>query len=128
MAQKQIRLLLIKKEVVKGKSKFDTYFTLMNLPEEFGGELHQHSVTVKFRKSVDVSSFGKRGVLTLDPSKDANFPLTYTIGEDEEGNKIYPTVWIRSFQDYQLTSQPREITQSMFVVDEEEETEEVDIL
>lgn len=123
MSKETLRLVLVKKTITKGKNKFNTYFTIMKLPETQNGEAIQHSITVKFRKDVDTSSFGKRGIITVD-KKEISAPTFYQITKDDNGNDVYPTIWIRSYEDYYSTkSNP--LQQSMFVVDEEE-TEEVE--
>ena len=123
MSKETLRLVLVKKTITKGKNKFNTYFTIMKLPETQNGEAIQHSITVKFRKDVDVSAFGKRGIITVD-KKEISAPTFYQITKDDNGNDVYPTIWIRSYEDYYSTkSNP--LQQSMFVVDEEE-TEEVE--
>lgn len=123
MQKETLRLVLVKKTITKGKNKFNTYFTIMKLPETQNGEAVQHSITVKFRKDVDTSSFGKRGIITVD-KKEISAPTFYQITKDDNGNDVYPTIWIRSYEDYYSTkSNP--LQQSMFVVDEEE-TEEVE--
>ena len=123
MQKETLRLVLVKKTITKGKNKFNTYFTIMKLPETQNGEAIQHSITVKFRKDVDTSSFGKRGIITVD-KKEISAPTFYQITKDDNGNDVYPTIWIRSYEDYYSTkSNP--LQQSMFVVDEEE-TEEVE--
>ncbi len=123
MSKETLRLVLVKKTITKGKNKFNTYFTLMKLPEAQNGEAIQHSVTVKFRKDVDTSSFGKRGIITVD-KKEISAPTIYQITKNENGEDVYPTIWIRSYEDYCVTK-ANPIQQSMFVVDEEE-TEEVE--
>ena len=124
MSKETLRLVLVKKTITKGKNKFNTYFTIMKLPEEPNGEAIQHSVTVKFRKDVDTSSFGKRGIITVD-KKEISAPTLYQITKDENGNDVYPTIWIRSYEDY-CTTKSNPIQQSMFVVEDEEETQEVE--
>lgn len=121
--KKMKKLVIVRNEHTKGKNKFYSYFTIMNLPEVKGGEAVKHSVTVKFRKDVDVSAFGKRGVITVS-DKDISAPFIYEITKDENGNDVYPTIWIRGYNDYQRSSKSP-ITQDMFVLDEEE-TEEVE--
>ena len=117
------KLVIVRQEHTKGKIKFYSYFTVMLLPEEQNGEPKKHYVTVKFRKDVDVSAFGKRGILTVS-DKDLSAPIIYEITKDENGNDVYPTIWIRGYNDY-VRSSKSPVTQSMFLLDEED-TEEVE--
>ena len=87
MSKETLRLVLVKKTITKGKNKFNTYFTLMKLPEAQNGEAVQHSVTVKFRKDVDTSSFGKRGIITVD-KKEISAPTIYQITKNEKKHII----------------------------------------
>lgn len=122
-----IKLVLCKKEIVNGKSKFNRYFTFMNLPEEWGGEEHQHGVTVKFVKDLDLPKFSARGIITIeDENNDISAPKLYQVRKDDQNNDVYPEIWIRKFKSYKpLISKGKKVTQSMFVVDEEE-TDEVE--
>ena len=121
-----LRLVIFKKEIINGKTKFNRYFTFMNLPEEFGGECSEHGVTVKFLDDLQLPKFAKKGILTIvDEENDISAPRVWKIKKDENGKDQYPTIWIRNFKDY-TPIQPKKspLKQNMFVVDEED-TEEV---
>lgn len=123
-----IKLTLFKKEIINGKSRFNRYFTFMNLPEEYGGELHQHGVTVKFVDELDLPKFAFKGTLVIeDEANDISTPRIYQIKKDKDGKDVYPVVWIRNFKSYtpKDNKEKNVATQSMFVVDEEE-TQEVE--
>ena len=53
-----------------------------------------------------------------------NYVVVTGIFKDENGNDVYPTIWIRGYNDY-VRSSKSPVTQSMFLLDEED-TEEVE--
>lgn len=87
------------KAMKKGNKKFRTYWTEMNLvvkgEEEKGKQLK--SVTVKFRQDAGDTSKVIRGVLDAE----VNAPKVWEITKDDNGENLYPVVWIRKINKYE---------------------------
>ena len=123
MKQNDLVTLIIKSKMVKskdGKKKFRSFRTPMNLivvgEEEKGKQVKE--VTVKFTSDVDSKNI-TYGKLTCYV-RDLGFPSKYEVTEDENGVKVYPTVWIRGFKSFEEVE--REI-ENPFVTNEQETTE-----
>ena len=126
----ELKIRLFKKvvtieEVKNGKKlkrSFDTFYTKMKLVksgEEDKG-IQEVWVNVKFRKEVDTKNL-KSGYLVVD-SKQLNAPFKYEIKKDEDGNNVYPEVWVREIKKFI----PIEVNhqQNEFVTEEDVTTEE----
>ena len=125
MKQNDLITIIIKSKMNKttdGKKKFRSYRTPMNLivvgQEEKGKQIRE--VTVKFVSDVDSKNI-TNGKLTCYV-KDLNFPRKYEITENENGEKVYPVVWVRGFKSFEETEYDIE---NPFVTDEHE-TEEIE--
>ena len=123
MKQNDLVTLIIKSKMVKskdGKKKFRSFRTPMNLivvgEEEKGKQVKE--VTVKFTSDVDSKNI-TYGKLTCYV-RDLGFPSKYEVTEDENGVKVYPTVWIRGYKSFEEVE--REI-ENPFVTNEQETTE-----
>ena len=123
MKQNDLVTLIIKSKMIKskdGKKKFRSFRTPMNLivvgEEEKGKQVKD--VTVKFTSDVDSKNI-TYGKLTCYV-RDLGFPSKYEVTEDENGNKVYPTVWIRGFKSFEEVERDIE---NPFVVNEQETTE-----
>lgn len=118
-----IKLQLFSKKVnttKKGKTiNFRTFFTKMNLVvagEEDKGKQTKY-ITVKFRKTIDTSKF-IRGYLICDP-KDVNAPFKYEVTTDENGDTLYPTLWVRGYKEYIEKVQSH--VQSDFIIEDDQD-------
>ena len=124
MKQNDLVTLIIKSKTVKskdGKKKFRTFRTPMNLivrgEEEKGKQVKE--VTVKFVSDVDTKNI-TNGKLTCYV-RDLGFPSKYyEVTEDENGEKVYPTVWIRGYKSFEEVERDIE---NPFVSDEKETPE-----
>lgn len=114
-----------------GKKKFTSFKTIMNLALKGEKKVERHQLDLKFREELNdrVKNIKTRGYLVCN-AKDVNAPFTYDVVE-QDGKKIYPSVWIRDFKEYVET--PRLHDQSSFVTiqeldakNDEEDEEELD--
>lgn len=119
---KELKILLRSRKVTKGKIQFTTFSTKMNLLERGKEEEGKKEkwVTLKFTKNVDTSML-KRGYIYVLP-ENLNAPFIYEIKENADGTKEYPTIWVKRIEKYEEESATH--TQSDFVVNDTEETEE----
>lgn len=108
-----IKIQLLSKDVKSkdGTRKFRTFFTPVNIVvkgEEDKGAQKKY-LTVKFKDGVEHSNL-KRGILTCK-DEDIWIPYVYEITENQEtGKKEFPTVWVRGYEDYQVTKSNRQNT------------------
>lgn len=118
-------------KVIKGKPKkveFLRYFAPVKMlvkGEESKGK-QAKSLTVKFTKDVQLPKDARFFILTVDESKgQIGCPFIYEVTEDEDGNKIFPVIWIRGYEDIKLLKSNTSI--SNHVDFETTDTEEVEI-
>lgn len=99
----------------KSGKKFRHYWTKMNIlvsgEEEKGKQ--PKSVTVKFTQDAGNTAEIRRGILTGE----INAPFKYEITQDENGEDVYPVVWVRKIESFES----REAThdQSDFILEDE---------
>ena len=94
----------MKVKVLKSKrTEFPTYWTpvtIMVKGEEDKG-LQEKTLNVKFTKIADkkLPVDFKGGQIVIKDPKNINFPYVYEVKQDEDGEDIYPEVWIRDFDE-----------------------------
>lgn len=122
---KELKVKLWKKEVSVNGRKFNTYFTKCRLVKKGEEDKGKQEVwlNVKFRNNVATSNL-KNGTLIVEP-KHINMPYVYEITKDEKGKDVYPTLWVRGYNKF--IPNVVKYSQDIFVVDDEEETEETEI-
>lgn len=112
--------IMIYSKIGKTKSgkKFRHYWTKMNIlvsgEEEKGKQ--PKSVTVKFTQDAGNTADIRRGILTGE----INAPFKYEITQDENGEDVYPVVWVRKI----ITFESKEAThsQSDFILEDDSKT------
>lgn len=113
----------------KGKKKtFLRYFAPVKIvvkgEEEKGKQAK--SLTVKFKQDVQLPKDARFFILTVDEAKgQIGCPFVYEVSEDKDGNKIFPVIWIRGYEDIKLLKSNDSI--SNYVDFETTDTEEVEI-
>lgn len=122
-------LLMSKNQETANGRKFKKFFTSMNIvvkgEEEKGKQ--EKTLTVKFDKEIDVSSF-RRGIITAN-EKDVELPYKFEIREVEDkktGEKKlkYPHIYVKAIISYEERL-PKSTGE--FNLKDEAETEETEI-
>ena len=121
----------IETEVNGKKRTFNRYFSPVKIvvkgEEEKGRQ--RKSITVKFTQDVTLPKGYRFFILTVDTDKDQlSAPHIYEVKEDETGKLVYPTIWIRGYEEVKpLTPKSKPITEDVEFETEEVETEEHEI-
>ena len=140
-----MKIKVLSKKVVttdaKGKeNQFYRYFTPVNIQvvkkNSDGTEtdlgIQQKSLLVHFRKSASKKLDDEKvfAIIGTENGEDIQLPFVYTIIEHEDGTLEYPDsndVWVRDFQTYEpIPFKGREST-CVPILDDESETESVEI-
>lgn len=129
-----IKILVLPKIHNSNGRKFTTYRTKMNLVHADNIEAGEVEtwLDLKFGKEVspaDIAKVNRRGIIEVD-SDLISVPYRYKITEEtneETGESIkkYPVVWLHGFASF--TPSKSSVKQSLFPLDDEEETREVEI-
>lgn len=116
----------MKVKVLKSKqTEFPSWWTpvtiLVKGEEEKG--LQSKGLQVKFTKVADkkLPVDFKGGSIVIDNPEHINFPYVYEIKKTEDGEDVYPVVWIRDFKE--ILPLPRKENTCHFEGDEEETSE-----
>ena len=94
----------MKIKVLKSKNtKFPSWWTpvtIMVKGEEEKG-LQKKGLNVRFTKVADkkLPVGFKGGILVINDGNNINFPYVYQITKGEDGEDVYPVVWIRDFDE-----------------------------
>lgn len=110
----KIKLIAKQKQTKEGK-KFVVFYTFMNLPvrgeEEKGLQLK--AVNVSFTADCNNAGTIKRSGTIYVNEEDIDIPSIYSVREDKNGKKKYPSLWIHSFEKFEEYQKPK-ANQSMF--------------
>lgn len=125
----KIKVLSKKETITKdGKEKsFYRYFTPVDIEVIEDGEskgIQRKSLRVHFTKKASKQLKDDKVFAII--GGDIGLPFVYQITEDEDGNKVYPEVWVRDIQLYQEIPLKAKESTCKPVLDEED-TESVEI-
>lgn len=122
----KLKVITTEKKRTNGKGSFVSYYSPVKIVvkgEETEGAVDK-TITVKFRKAVNVADLPKVAIITCKES-DVNAPFVYEIKENADGTKEYPVIWIRGIESV-AKAKTNAVNTCSFLTDEED-TPETDI-